>query len=222
MSPAAALSAEEERQRPAAPRPPLRMTFEEFLDWADEDTWAEWVDGEVIFLTAAYWHQRVADFLAALVQHWVEEQGLGGAACTAPFLMHCAPGMPGREPDLLYLAPEHMDRLRASRIEGPADLVVEIVSPESERRDRDEKYFEYERGGVREYWIIDLEAQQAEFYRRDDSDGAFRRVAPDAEGVYRSAVLSGFPLTVAWLWQRPLPTLMSVLRAWGFVPPAAQ
>ena len=43
---------------------PGRMTFEEFLAWADEDTRAEWVDGEVVPLTpASRRHQLVADFL---------------------------------------------------------------------------------------------------------------------------------------------------------------
>lgn len=35
------------------PLPPGRMTFDEFLAWCDEDTWAEWVDGEVVILTPA-------------------------------------------------------------------------------------------------------------------------------------------------------------------------
>ena len=200
-----------------SPSPPQRMTFEEFLAWADEDTWAEWVNGEVIFLTAADWHQRTVGFLLSLVQHWIEGRDLGGAAWTAPFLMRCQPGMPGREPDLLYLAADHMNRLRTNYVEGSADLVVEIVSPESEHRDRNDKYFEYERGGVREYWMIDPEARVAEFYRRDET-GTYRRIAPEDSGVYRSEVLGGFPLTIDWLWERPLPPLMSVLRTWGLVP----
>jgi hypothetical protein len=39
---------------PAQPASPGgKITYEEFLDWADEDTWAEWVDGEVIALSPA-------------------------------------------------------------------------------------------------------------------------------------------------------------------------
>ena len=60
-----------------------------------------------------------------------------------------------REPDVLFLAKEHLGRLRDSHIEGPADLVVEIVSKESRGRDRGEKFYEYGEGGVPEYWLLD-------------------------------------------------------------------
>jgi len=46
---------------------PDKMTYEEFLAWADEDTHAEWIDGEVIFLSpASNRHQDLAEFLISL------------------------------------------------------------------------------------------------------------------------------------------------------------
>ena len=42
-------------------------------------------------------------------------------------------------------------------------------------------------------------------------------VSADAEGIYHSAVLEGLWLKEVWLWQDPLPPLMSVLREWGLV-----
>lgn len=69
--------------------------------------------------------------------------------------MKTGPTLPGREPDLLFLARENLDRLKAPYLEGPADLAVEIVSSESRLRDRGEKLAEYEAGGVREDWILD-------------------------------------------------------------------
>lgn len=124
------------------------------------------------------------------------------------------PDLPGREPDLLYAAKEHLSRLRSVYLEGPADLVVEIVSPDSRRRDRIEKLAEYERAGVPKYWIVDPERREAEFHQLD-SGGAYRRVPPDAEGVYRSRVLEGLWLRAAWLWQDPLPSHLKVLRELG-------
>jgi Uma2 family endonuclease len=48
---------------PERTAPPGKMTYEEFLAWADEDTWAEWVNGEVIILTpASKRHQDLAFF----------------------------------------------------------------------------------------------------------------------------------------------------------------
>ena len=196
------------------PPPATGLTFEEFLARSDEDTWAEWVDGEVIdLMTATNWHQGIVSFLSALLQFWIEAHE-GGRVFVAPFLMRLRSRPSGREPDVLYIAPENLGRLQDVYLDGPSDIVVEVVSPESRRRDRDVKFFEYERAGVREYWLIDPDNQDAEFYRRDDT-GVFRRVPVEDDGIYRSAVLAGFGLDVNWLWRRPLPTLMSVLKAWG-------
>jgi len=117
----------------------------------------------------------------------------------------------GREPDLLFVAREHLDRLQETHLEGPADLAVEIVSPESARRDRVEKFYEYQAGGVREYWLIDPDRRWAEFYRLGE-ESRYEMVLGGGEGMYRSEVLSGFWLQVEWLWQEPLPRTLEVLQ----------
>jgi Uma2 family endonuclease len=195
---------------------PGKMTYEEFLTWADEDTWAEWVNGEVIILTpASMRHQNLTTFLAASLRFFVEAHQLG-LVLTAPFQMKIGPDLSGREPDILFIAREHLDRLQNAYLDGPADLVVEIISRDSRARDRGEKFYEYEQGSVREYWLLDYLRRQAEFYQLG-SDGIYRSVPVDAAGIYRSAVLNGLWLKVEWLWQEPLPLLLNVLREWGLV-----
>ena len=201
---------------PARAAPPGKMTYEEFLAWADEDMWAEWVDGEVIVLTpASRRHQDLTSFLAALLRIFVEVHQLG-MVLFAPFQMKIGPDLSGREPDILFIAREHLNRLHNVYVDGPADLVVEIISRDSRARDRGEKFYEYEQGGVREYWLLDYLRRQAEFYQLGP-DGIYHVVPVDAEGTYHSAVLEGLWLKEAWLWQEPLPPLMSVLRKWGLV-----
>jgi Uma2 family endonuclease len=117
----------------------------------------------------------------------------------------------GREPDVLFVRTEHLDRVKPTYLDGPADLVIEITSPESIGRDRGDKFIEYERAGVAEYWLIDPERRRAEFYRLD-AQGLYRLCEPDAQGVYRSQVVEGFWLRVEWLWQEPLPLEEEVLR----------
>jgi Uma2 family endonuclease len=194
----------EAQDRPVAP--PRRVTYEEFLEWADEDTWAEWVDGEVIVLSpASIPHQKLVSFLNFLIDLFVEVFDLG-VVLTAPTQMKLGPGRSGREPDLLFVSKEHRDRVQRTRIDGPADLVVEIVSPESVERDRVEKLAEYEAAGVPEYWWIDPDERDAAFFQLG-ADGRYQRVPPDGAGIYRSRVLPGFWLRVEWLWRDRPPKL---------------
>lgn len=133
-----------------------------------------------------------------------------------PYQMKTGPDLPGRSPDILFVASENLSRLKKTFLDGPADLVVGIVSPDDPDRDRVEKFGEYEQGGVQEYWLIDLPRRQAEFYALG-TDGRYHLLPIDADGIFRSGVLPGLWLRVAWLWQDPKPTLLSVLKEWGLV-----
>ena len=193
-----------------------KMSYQEFLDWCDEDTLAEWVDGEVIMASpASNRHQSLAGFLHAVLEVYVEQHELG-QVLLAPFQMKTGPALPSREPDLLFVAQENLDRLKATYLDGPADLAVEIVSAESRLRDRGEKFAEYEAGGVREYWIHDPGEQRADFCVLA-TDGRYERRRPDTAGIYHSQIIRGLRLTQAWLWQQPLPRLVPVLRELGLV-----
>ena len=133
----------------------------------------------------------------------------------APFVVHLAPGAPAREPDLIFVAREHLDRLKPAQLDGPPDLIVEIISPSSRSRDRGEKFYEYEAGGVPEYWLLDPIREQAEFYLLDE--GGIYRLAAIEEGIFRSRALEGLWLQVDWLWQEELPPLLDVLREWELI-----
>ena len=197
------------------PTPPPRMTYEEFLEWGDGMN-AEWVDGEVILMSPpSLAHQRILSFLAALFQHFVEANDLG-EVLFAPFQMRLRKRPSGREPDVLFVARDRLDKLQSAYLDGPADLAVEIISPDSRTRDRVEKYREYEQAGVREYWLIDPARELADFYQLN-ADGIYCQVIIADDGIFRSKVIEGLWLKVDWLWQDPLPTLMSVLKEWGLV-----
>lgn len=183
------------------------MTYEEFLAWADEDTYAEWVNGEVIVVSpASRRHQDIVRLLGTVLSVFVEIHQLG-KVFLAPFQMKLPTS--GREPDILFVAREHLDRLREHYLDGPADLVVEVVSPESAARDRGEKFYEYEAAGIPEYWLIDPTREMAEFYVLEDT--YYRPRFTGQRGRYESHVLKGFWLQVEWLWQDPLPSEVEVL-----------
>jgi Uma2 family endonuclease len=196
---------------PARPIPTEKMTYEEFLAWCDEDTHAEWVDGEVQMVSpVSYEHADLASFLDTILRFLVEAHD-AGIVLTAPFQMRLRDVRRGREPDLIFVAKEHLDRLTRTYLDGPADIAVEIVSPESFARDRGDKFVEYETAGVREYWLIDPQRKQAEFYGLG-ADGRYHPLLIGGDGVFRSQVLDGFWLRVEWLWQEPLPKVAGVLK----------
>ncbi|MBR2547298.1 MAG: Uma2 family endonuclease [Eubacterium sp.] len=68
------------------------------------------------------------------------------------------------QPDMMVLCKDRMDRLKRGRIYGGPDLVVEIISPSTKRKDCIDKLHNYEKGGVREYWIVDPDKKMVMVY----------------------------------------------------------
>jgi Uma2 family endonuclease len=204
---------------PNLPSPPSRMTFEEFMAWAGEDTLAELAQGEIVMMTpASILHQDLLKFLTRVLSDYVEVQGLGWVGA-APIAMRLSPDT-AREPDLLFVSNDHLERVKQTYVDGPADLVIEIVSADSVGRDRGEKYYEYEQAGIAEYWLIDSRTRRAEFYQLQDA--YYHPILPDAQAIYRSRMLPGFWLNVNWLQQEPLPAVEDVLLDVGGQDYAAQ
>jgi Uma2 family endonuclease len=179
-----------------------RLAFEQFLEALDEDTRAEWVDGEVVWLSpAGDVHESLCGFLYAVLRTFAEQHQLG-RVLVAPFVLRLTRSERAREPDILFVKRETLARLKATYVEGPADLVVEITSPESLLRDRGEKYAEYELEGVTEYWVIQPEAKRADFFVLNEG-GWYERQREAREGIYLSTVMEGLALPIEWLWQPP-------------------
>jgi Uma2 family endonuclease len=186
------------------------MSYDDWLAWADDSRLSEWVDGEVIaFMPPKELHQDVQGLLLILLRLYAEFLDLG-KVIVAPFEMRLARS--AREPDVLFVARDHLDRLSADRLTGPADLAIEIISEDSVTRDRRDKRVEYAEAGIPEYWIFDARPrhQTSEFLRLNAS-GAYESIALDADGRYYSSVLPGFWLRPAWLWQDPQPDALDCL-----------
>jgi Uma2 family endonuclease len=182
------------------------MSYEAFLEWAGEDTRAEWVDGEVIvYMPPKDEHQRIVEFLYELLASFVRFSGFG-LVRIAPFEVRLWEGGPAREPDLFFVKEERLGALSSERFSGPPDLVVEVISPGSLYIDRSQKFREYEKAGVSEYWLVDSRPgyRRADFYRLDES-GRYDLVATEEDERVSSEVLAGWWLRPAWLWQEPLP-----------------
>jgi Uma2 family endonuclease len=166
-------------------------------------------------------NNRLAFLIGGLIQYWTDAKDLGGEVYTDPTMMLLSrdtsrPIRKGsaREPDVMFFSTENPATMEDKFMNGPADIVVEIVSPDSRRRDRHTKYFEYEKAGVREYWIHDPDNNETEFFQLDET-GKYRRIELENGTIYHSAVLPGFTLDTTWLAQRPLPKLMTIINTWS-------
>ena len=189
-----------------------RLTWEEYLRFGDENTLAEWIDGRVIVLfSGSTKHQQIVGFLLTTIQLFTEAHHLG-QVFTAPYAMKLSKLRRGREPDLLFVSREREHLITKTYLDGAADLVVEVVSPESVERDSVQKFAEYEAAGIREYWLIDYTNETAVFYRLDEK-GQYQ-TAEMIGGVFRSAVLPDFFIRPNWLW-RERPQTLEALRELG-------
>ncbi len=158
----------------------------------------------------SYQHADLVGFLDAIMRYFVEAHD-AGRILTNPFQMRLRDIQRGREPDLIFVAKEHLNRLTSTYLDGPAEIAIEIISPESIARDRGDKFVEYEAAGVREYWLIDPQRKQAEFYVLT-AERRYHPVLIGSQGIFNSQVLDGFWLRVEWLWQEPLPKVAAVLQ----------
>lgn len=197
----------------ASPPTPRRMTEEEFVAWCDEDTKAEWVNGEVIVMTPANTkHVRVSNFLLVLLWTYARRKRLGEVMAGDETIRFDALKQ-RRVPDLLFVTAARSAIVTPSHIEGPPDLILEVVSPDSSARDWRDKYLAYEAAGVQEYWIVDPMAQRVQAYTLGE-DKRYTLI-PERDGKIRSAVLAGFVLKPDWLWQDPLPEPLDILKDLG-------
>lgn len=189
------------------------MSYEDFLDFCDEDTLAEWVNGKMErYSPASDMHQDMVRWLTSVLCIYAEAKKLG-VIRPAPFQMKTGADLPGREPDIIFVRKENLGMLKPTYLDGPADLAIEIVSEGSLLRDRGEKFAEYEIGGVKEYWILDPYLKRADFFVLKKS--RYERQIEDEHGIYRAEVLQGFWIKVEWLWS--LPPVLAVLKELGLI-----
>ena len=115
--------------------PCRRMSEREFLAWVDAKTRAEWVDGEVIVMPAvSNEHDDIQWWLRSVFHHLVEHNDLGRVK-GPEFAVRLPRGRQRRLPDVMFVAKLREGIIRQNHVEGPPDVIVEIVSPDSLVRD---------------------------------------------------------------------------------------
>jgi Uma2 family endonuclease len=154
-------------------------------------------------------HQDVRLYLTLLIKTFVEMTD-AGLVRDLPYevrltdsIVYC--------PDIVFVSNSSFDRVYDAYIEGPPDIIFEVLSVESTAIDRGEKFVAYEAYGVREYWLIDPIRELADLYHLGP-DGHYDEFRPDIAGRLRSRALRGFTLDLDLLWKRVLPTTADVVK----------
>ena len=139
------------------------LTYEDLRSFPDDNLRREIIDGE-LFVTPSPVprHQAVVVELASALLLYQKQHG--GQVYPAPMDVFFS-DTNVLEPDVLFLRAERLPGTDAQKVVAVPDLVVEVSSPSTRRRDLSLKKDLYERFGVAEYWFVDIEAERVEAYR---------------------------------------------------------
>lgn len=170
-----------------ASRTRKRWTYSEFARLPESgSTRYEIIDDELVVTPApSLHHQRIAGRLFAKLLGFVEEHDLG-EVFPAPVDVLFAEG-DYMEPDIVFVRKGRADLLSDRGVEGPPDLLVEILSPSTELRDRGLKLDRYRLYDVGEYWIVDPEEGTVEVW--DLAGGVADPVVHESDDVLRWSVM---------------------------------
>jgi Uma2 family endonuclease len=184
-----------ETETPLAPRDdlgPYRQS--DYLALPDEPR-CELLYGRLLVMPSpTVRHQRVVTRLLRVVLDFADRDG--GHALVSPLDVSLADHSIV-QPDVIYVSNARASILR-SRVEGAPDLVIEVLSPGTARRDLGEKLRLYAESGIIEYWIVDPGHETFEFLE-NGADG-FRLLIPEG-GRYRSAAIAGLELDLEAFWR---------------------
>lgn len=140
------------------PNPAIKFTYDDYRNTPDDSRY-ELLDGELVMAPApSLRHQRIDTRLSSSLHTFVKERRLGEVFCPPCDVMLSDTDVV--QPDLIFVSRERGGiLLEGDAVRGAPDLVVEILSPSTAARDRTLKRVLYARHGVREYWLVDPDAE---------------------------------------------------------------
>jgi len=171
------------------------MSEEEFLEKAPDNKVWELRYGELIIHSPiGYEHKKLDKFLFYIMQGYVNTKELGDVF-NSPAAIRLDKDLI-YEPDLFFVSRGNPGKVEEVIFNGVPDLIVEVLSSSMVRHDRVTKFVDYERFGVKEYWILDPEKKKYNFYR--NIRGKFKERFPK-EGIYKCKEIKGFYIRIGWL-----------------------
>jgi Uma2 family endonuclease len=145
----------------------VKLTYHDFVLFPDDGKRHELIDGEhYVTPSPNTRHQRISGNLFLMIGAWLEDHPIG-QLFYAPLDVVLS-NVDVVEPDLLYMSNERAAQVMTSlHVKGVPELVIEIGSPATRKRDETTKRRLYERFGVTEYWVVDPDLDLIRIYRRN-------------------------------------------------------
>ncbi len=174
------------------------VSEEEFWELSKEDTNFELIDGVLIIHSpASTEHEEIFNYLTRILGFYLEEQNLG-KVFGSRLVMRLSPKW-NPEPDLMVILKENYKRIKKSRINGPADLVIEILSPSTRDLDLTKKVPYYLKSGVREIWIVDPLNKEFVVFQEAKEE---RWNEENSDRDIKSKVIPRLKFKPKWIWER--------------------
>jgi Uma2 family endonuclease len=184
-------------------RPDERLTYDDFLLFPEGDGLRhEIIDGvHYVPSSPSLRHQDLVGRLHLAIGNFLASHPGIGRVFLSPldvvFTVHDVV-----EPDLVFVASDQTDILTEANIQGAPAIVIEILSKSTRSRDERIKKELFDRGGVREYWIVDPDRSQVTVYRRENNTLEDRSILSAADdGVLTTTLIPDFSLSVSDLFR---------------------
>ncbi len=180
----------------------VKLTYDDYVQFPDDGKRHELIDGEhFVTPTPNRKHQAVSGNLFGLIWSYLQQHRVG-RVFSAPFDVILSQ-FDVVEPDLLFISQQRLSEIETSPwVRGAPNLVVEIGSPSTRKRDATIKRRLYERFGVEEYWIVDPELDSIDVYRR--VEGRYERASQltlEHGDVLTTPLLAGLELPLLQIFE---------------------
>ena len=176
------------------PKRKEKLTVRDYMSMPDDGRRFELIDGELIFLPTPYViHQMIIGELIRVLGAFEDSRDIGRVYISPLDVVLSEHDV--LQPDVFFISKKRLHIVGELNIQGAPDLVIEVLSPDTEERDRGIKRDLYLRFGVREYWIIDPANITCEVLRAGDTE--FEIVRVYVEGTTATSnVLEGIQVEV--------------------------
>lgn len=170
-----------------------RKKREAFYNDITDEFKVEFINGEIIMHSPVMLrHNMASSYLFQLLNIFCMKNKLGFVGIEK---IMTALTRNDYEPDICYFNRSKADQFDKKQTLFPApDLVIEVLSDGTAKRDRGIKYDDYQAHGVQEYWIVDADESFIEQYHL--VDGQYKLILKASEGHIRSFALLGFEIPI--------------------------